>query len=121
MLCSVWNPLYMRADAAVKAMAQEYGVKEGDILDRDSDNLATRAALVETHVIKQTKEFLEKVLLGKLKCHPVAHCSLTFKMRRRGVTVVDCCCVVDRRALASAPSRQPCGAPKSTAAPLPCW
>jgi hypothetical protein len=59
--CSVWNPLFLRTDAAVKALAAEYGVREGEILDRESDNLATRAVLVETHVIKQTKEFLEQV------------------------------------------------------------
>jgi hypothetical protein len=58
---SVWNPLYLRTDAAVKAMAAEYGVREGEILDRDVGNLATRAVLVETHVIKQTKDFLERV------------------------------------------------------------
>ena len=45
----------------MKALAAEYGVREGEILDRESDNLATRAVLVETHVIKQTKEFLEQV------------------------------------------------------------
>jgi hypothetical protein len=57
----VWNPLYLRLDAAVKAMAQEFGVQSSEIMDRDADNLATRAALVETHIVAQTKAFLAQV------------------------------------------------------------
>lgn len=34
---------------------------QGDILDRESDNMAVRMAMAETAVIKETKDFLQEV------------------------------------------------------------
>ncbi len=131
--CSVWNPLYLRTDAAVKAMAQEYGVKEGDILDRDSENLATRAALVETHIIKQTKTFLQQVcsLPAAALCSH-AQDALGFKRfpifswSRTNVLLPLCHdCLASpmfdcfRKELVCRLSRQRCAAPKSIAVRTP--
>jgi hypothetical protein len=111
-LGSVWNPLYLRTDAAVKALAAEYGVREGEILDREADNLATRAVLVETHVIKQTKDFLEQVRCAGF-CSPLRSCGhvCLYRVGERGLFAV---CF--RRVSASRQLRRPFGALRCRAA-----
>ena len=52
------NPIYLRTDTVVGALADRYGVKKSDILDRDASNMAVRVALGETQVIAETREFL---------------------------------------------------------------
>jgi multiple RNA-binding domain-containing protein 1 len=44
-----------------EAMARKLEVSKSDILDRDSDNMAVRLALAETHVIEETVKSLEEV------------------------------------------------------------
>ena len=85
---NVWHSLFIRSDTAVQALAEKFGLKQvcyrhplhlpprrtsptlycsarfalqGDIMDKNASNLAVRAALAETHVIKETKDFLESV------------------------------------------------------------
>eukprot|EP01138_Halocafeteria_seosinensis_P002857 gb/GECG01002918.1/.p1 GENE.gb/GECG01002918.1/~~gb/GECG01002918.1/.p1 ORF type:complete len:897 (+),score=177.71 gb/GECG01002918.1/:1-2691(+) len=53
-----WNPLFVRNDTLVRSVANRMDMKEGDILDRESDNMAVRMAMAETAVIKETKDFL---------------------------------------------------------------
>ena len=55
---SVWNALFMRADAAVAVAAARAGTSAGEVMDRDADNLAVRAALGETAIIEETKTWL---------------------------------------------------------------
>ena len=55
---SNWNPIYMRSDTVVGAIADKYGMKKGDILDTEASNLAVRVALGEAHIIEETKGFL---------------------------------------------------------------
>ena len=55
-----WNSLFMSSDAVVESMASQLSVKKSDILDPESDNLATRIALAETHIINDTKAFLKE-------------------------------------------------------------
>ncbi|RKO84594.1 hypothetical protein BDK51DRAFT_15034, partial [Blyttiomyces helicus] len=54
-----WNSLFMNSNAVAESMAQKLGVKKSDILDADSENMAVRLALAETHVITETKQYLE--------------------------------------------------------------
>ena len=59
-----WNALFVRADAAVSAVAKELGVMKGDLFDEDAreghegSSAAVRVALSETRVIEETKRFL---------------------------------------------------------------
>jgi len=62
---SVWHSLFIRSDTAVQALAEKFGLKQGEILDKSASNMAVRAALAETHVIKETKDFLESVRLTR--------------------------------------------------------
>ena len=41
-------------------MANELKVKKSDILDPETDNMAIRLALAETHIISETKKYLEE-------------------------------------------------------------
>ncbi|KAJ2999543.1 hypothetical protein HDV02_002690 [Globomyces sp. JEL0801] len=54
-----WNSLFMNSDAVAEAMARKMGVRKSEILDADTDNMAVRLALAETHVIAETKQYLE--------------------------------------------------------------
>lgn len=55
-----WNSLFMNSDAVAEAMSKRLGVTKAEILDPGSDNLAVRLALAETHVINETKSYLEE-------------------------------------------------------------
>ena len=55
---STSNPIYLRTDTVVGALANKMGVEKSDILDRDASNMAVRVALGETQVIAETREFL---------------------------------------------------------------
>jgi len=43
-------------------MADRLGIKTSSILDRESENMAVRMALIETQIIEETKKYLEKVI-----------------------------------------------------------
>ncbi|KAF4362485.1 uncharacterized protein LOC115696685 isoform X2 [Cannabis sativa] len=54
-----WNTLFMRPDAIAENIARKYGVRKGDLLDIEANDLPVRLALGETQVIKETKEALK--------------------------------------------------------------
>ncbi|CAG8467637.1 18241_t:CDS:2, partial [Acaulospora morrowiae] len=54
-----WNTLYMNSDTIAESIAHRFNIKKSDILDPESDNLAARLALAETHIIQETKAYLE--------------------------------------------------------------
>ncbi|KAF9006970.1 hypothetical protein BDQ17DRAFT_1351180 [Cyathus striatus] len=58
-----WSMLYMNADAVASSIADRMSVSKSDILNPDSEaegsNPAVRLALAETHVINETKAYLE--------------------------------------------------------------
>ncbi|CAG8577126.1 1353_t:CDS:10 [Ambispora leptoticha] len=55
-----WNTLYMNSDAIMDSIATRLNIKKSEILDPESENMSARMALAETHVIQETKLFLEK-------------------------------------------------------------
>lgn len=55
---ATWNTLFMRADTVVEAVAEHYGVKKSELMDRDASDLGVRMALGETQVIAKTKAAL---------------------------------------------------------------
>ncbi|CAG8679703.1 10509_t:CDS:2, partial [Racocetra persica] len=54
-----WSTLYMNSDAIAESIAHRFNVKKSEILDPESDNMAAKLALAETHIIQETKSFLE--------------------------------------------------------------
>ncbi|CAG8450668.1 5473_t:CDS:10, partial [Scutellospora calospora] len=54
-----WSTLYMNSDAIAESIAHRFNVKKAEILDPESDNMAAKLALAETHIIQETKAFLE--------------------------------------------------------------
>ncbi|CAG8638713.1 25124_t:CDS:10 [Cetraspora pellucida] len=54
-----WSMLYMNSDAIAESIAHRFNVKKSEILDPESDNMAAKLALAETHIIQETKAFLE--------------------------------------------------------------
>jgi len=55
-----WNTLFLKQDAVVDAMTEEYGVEKSEILDATASSMAVRVALGETRAIADTKAFLEE-------------------------------------------------------------
>ncbi|KAM5538761.1 hypothetical protein V8D89_007483 [Ganoderma adspersum] len=55
-----WAMLYMNSDAVVSSIADRMNVSKADILNPESDNAAVKLALAETHVIQETRTFLEQ-------------------------------------------------------------
>ncbi len=58
-----WNSLFIRSDTVLDAVAARLGVPKSSIMDtsagRGDLSLATRLAVAETHIIQETKEYLE--------------------------------------------------------------
>ncbi|TBU46842.1 RNA-binding domain-containing protein [Dichomitus squalens] len=55
-----WAMLYMNSDAVVSSIADRMNISKADILNPESSNAAVKLALAETHVIQETKTFLEQ-------------------------------------------------------------
>ncbi|RKP20854.1 RNA-binding domain-containing protein [Rozella allomycis CSF55] len=55
-----WNLMFMNPDAIMKCISNEMKVSKSELLNPESDNLAVRMAVAETHVINETKSFLEQ-------------------------------------------------------------
>ncbi|KAI1790828.1 RNA-binding domain-containing protein [Ganoderma leucocontextum] len=55
-----WAMLYMNSDAVASSIADRMNVSKADILNPESDNAAVKLALAETHVIQETRTFLEQ-------------------------------------------------------------
>ncbi|KAI0053501.1 RNA-binding domain-containing protein [Auriscalpium vulgare] len=54
-----WGMLYMNSDAVLSSVADRMNVSKSDMLDPESSNAAVKLALAETHVIQETKAYLE--------------------------------------------------------------
>ncbi len=54
-------------DSIAQSMAQKLDVQKSDILDKEADNMAVRLALAETHIINETKKYLEDVININIK------------------------------------------------------
>ncbi|KAF8127694.1 hypothetical protein EV363DRAFT_1344398 [Boletus edulis] len=54
-----WSMLYMNSDAVVSSIADRLSIPKADILNPESSNAAVKLALAETHVIQETKSYLE--------------------------------------------------------------
>ncbi|EFA76199.1 RNA-binding region RNP-1 domain-containing protein [Heterostelium album PN500] len=55
-----WNSLFMRSDAIISSLAERYKLTQGEVLDPNATDLAVRMTLMETHIINETKKFLEE-------------------------------------------------------------
>ncbi|KIJ64334.1 hypothetical protein HYDPIDRAFT_112328 [Hydnomerulius pinastri MD-312] len=73
-----WSMLYMNSDAVAASVADRLNISKADILNPESDNAAVKLALAETHVIQETKSYLESqgVILS------------TFSSRARSDTII---------------------------------
>ncbi|KAG5340712.1 hypothetical protein C0989_000592 [Termitomyces sp. Mn162] len=55
-----WSMLYMNADAVASSIADRLNIDKASILNpEDGDNAAVKLALAETHIINETKAYLE--------------------------------------------------------------
>lgn len=54
-----WGMLYMNSDAVVSSVADRMKISKSDILNPESENAAVKLALAETHIINETKAYLE--------------------------------------------------------------
>ncbi|KAI0083601.1 hypothetical protein BDY19DRAFT_998446 [Irpex rosettiformis] len=54
-----WAMLYMNSDAVLSSVADRMNLSKAEILSPESGNAAVKLALAETHVIQETKSFLE--------------------------------------------------------------
>ncbi|KZT68334.1 RNA-binding domain-containing protein [Daedalea quercina L-15889] len=75
-----WAMLYMNADAVASSIADRMNVPKSEILNPESDNAAVKLALAETHIINETKSFLEQ--------HGVVLESLASTRAQRSDTVI---------------------------------
>ncbi|KAF7335305.1 Multiple RNA-binding domain-containing protein 1 [Mycena sanguinolenta] len=55
-----WSTFYMNSDAVASSIADRMGISKSDIVNPEaSDNAAVKLALAETHIIQETKTYLE--------------------------------------------------------------
>ncbi|KAH9990870.1 hypothetical protein BJV77DRAFT_1060893 [Russula vinacea] len=54
-----WGMLYMNSDAVLSSVADRMNISKSDILDPESPDAAVKLALAETHIIQETKTYLE--------------------------------------------------------------
>ncbi|PFH49279.1 hypothetical protein AMATHDRAFT_48832 [Amanita thiersii Skay4041] len=55
-----WSMLYMNSDAVASSIADRFSIDKNDILNPESgSNPAVKLALAETHIIQETKSYLE--------------------------------------------------------------
>ncbi len=66
-----WNYLFMNQNAVVTNISNKLNIDKAELLNRDSSNLAINVAAMETHIINETKDWLNEngmnfdVLKGK--------------------------------------------------------
>ena len=54
-----WNSLFMGTNAVAEAISEKYGVDKSDVMDSTTKHsTAVRMALGETHIVKETRDFL---------------------------------------------------------------
>lgn len=54
-----WNSLFLRPDTMMDAIAEKIGVSKSQIMDLSSSDIAVKVASAETHLIQETKDYLE--------------------------------------------------------------
>ncbi|KAI9456134.1 hypothetical protein BJY52DRAFT_1204852 [Lactarius psammicola] len=54
-----WSVLYMNSDAVLSSVADRMNISKSDILDPEGSDAAVKLALAETHIIQETKTYLE--------------------------------------------------------------
>ncbi|KAA1123576.1 Multiple RNA-binding domain-containing protein 1 [Puccinia graminis f. sp. tritici] len=54
-----WATLYMNSDAVASSVADRLKISKAELFNPDAQNPAVKLALAETHVINETKQFLE--------------------------------------------------------------
>ncbi|KAL6058709.1 Multiple RNA-binding domain-containing protein 1 [Balamuthia mandrillaris] len=85
-----WNPLLLRTDAVLEAVAGSYGLSKGDILDKEEGSMATRVAISETKIINETKKYFEQegISFNELNTALAASQEAKKKMKRSGTTIL---------------------------------
>jgi multiple RNA-binding domain-containing protein 1 len=53
-----WSSLFMRSSAVVDSLAERYSASKGDLIGPEAENQAVRLAMMETHIINETKQVL---------------------------------------------------------------
>jgi multiple RNA-binding domain-containing protein 1 len=63
-----WNALFLNKDTVMEATAATLGLTKAQLLNPESDDLATRVTLAESQIVRETKEMFERagVDLSKL-------------------------------------------------------
>ncbi|CAG8550588.1 13903_t:CDS:2 [Acaulospora colombiana] len=79
------------SDAIAESIAHRFNVKKSVILDPESDNLSARLALAETHIIQETKSYLEHngVVLDSFKRKEKSDNVILVKNTKFGITKED--------------------------------
>lgn len=87
-----WNLLYMSSVTANTAMATKLGIEKRELMKRDEGNLAVTQALAETHIIQETKQWLERegirVEAFTRKGASLSTCSVDATKARRNDTII---------------------------------
>lgn len=85
-----WSMLYMNSDAVASSIADRMNINKADILNPESgDNAAVKLALAETHIIQETKTYLESqgVLLSSFGSRARSDTTILVKNIPYGTTV----------------------------------
>ncbi|KII90259.1 hypothetical protein PLICRDRAFT_40464 [Plicaturopsis crispa FD-325 SS-3] len=83
-----WSMLYMNSDAVASSIADRMNIAKSEILNPESDNAAVKLALAETHVIQETKSYLESqgVILASFSSHARSDTTILVKNIPYGTT-----------------------------------
>eukprot|EP00397_Hematodinium_sp_SG-2012_P011134 GEMP01011264.1.p1 GENE.GEMP01011264.1~~GEMP01011264.1.p1 ORF type:complete len:778 (+),score=188.79 GEMP01011264.1:2-2335(+) len=55
-----WNLLYMSSASANTSMASQLGIEKRELMKKDEGDLAVTQALAETHILQETKQWLQR-------------------------------------------------------------
>ncbi|KAF8200210.1 hypothetical protein BJ912DRAFT_948293 [Pholiota molesta] len=84
-----WSMLYMNSDAVASSIADRMNIDKSEILNPESgDNAAVKLALAETHIIQETKSYLESqgVLLSSFSSRARSETTILVKNIPYGTT-----------------------------------
>ncbi|KAJ3567263.1 hypothetical protein NP233_g6476 [Leucocoprinus birnbaumii] len=85
-----WSMLYMNSDAVASSIADRMNINKADILNPENgDNAAVKLALAETHIIQETKSYLESqgVLLSSFSTKARSDTTILVKNIPYGTTL----------------------------------
>ncbi|KAF8809936.1 hypothetical protein BYT27DRAFT_6509543 [Phlegmacium glaucopus] len=85
-----WSMLYMNSDAVASSIADRMNINKSEILNPESgDNAAVKLALAETHIIQETKTYLESqgVLLSSFTSRARSDTTILVKNIPYGTTI----------------------------------